>query len=283
MAALMEPAHGQSPLMAMNMQINRFSNNNAPETPAPARPHARHVSRQGVLSANVATATELTPLDAINGQAGVREGVHFKRRTLSQRAATPARQPRQPNKKETQKKSRLDAPYQEGDDDDDPLNMSPVEDTLDMLREDSGRSRQEEVEAMLAEYFQPMQRYNILHDALEKLEDQPISKMKKNSLRNALNEMMSELMERHPHEMRRALQESDELVNSLEAMAGQDGESRKLPSTRDLRFLIGAKTRGNFDAPLSPLTMLKALIKNFGPDKCLHAMTSLRSRMMSGF
>lgn len=269
--------------MAMNMQINRFSNNNALDTPAPVRHHARHVSRQGVLSGTVTTATELTPLDAINVQAGVREGVHFKRRTLSQRATAPARPPRQAAKKETQKKTRLGANYQDDEDDDELLNMSPVEDTLDMLREDSGRDRQEEVEAMLAEHFQPMQRYNILHDALEKLEDQPVSKMKKNSLRNALNEMMSELMERHPHEMRRALQESDELVNSLEAMAGQDGDARKLPSTRELRFLIGAKTRGNMDAPLSPLTMLKALIKNFGPDKCLNAMTSLRSRMMSGF
>jgi len=267
--------------MGMNMHINRFNHNSPLETPAPVRSPVRHGGRPSLLSGSVTSATELVPTDAVNAQAGVREGVHVKRHTLLQRMAAPPRPLPSAARSPLQKRARLrsDDPDQR---DDDLPSLTPVEDALNLLREDSGRERQQEVESMLKKYFKAPQRYQILHDALLQLDQQPVSVSHKLALKRALNEMMSTLMERHPHEMRRALQESDELVSSLEALAGADGEAVRLPSTRELRFLIGAQAKGTFDAPLTPLTMLKALIRNFGSDKCIQVMTSLRLRMMSG-
>lgn len=125
---------------------------------------------------------------------------------------------------------------------------------------------------------EPLQQYHVLFEAFHALENEDLPPRKKKAMRRTLDGMMSELVQKHPHELRKALQESDELVSAVDAM------SEDMPtSVRDLRFLIGAKARGNMDTPLTPLTMLKALIRNFGADKCVQAMGTLRSRMMSGF
>jgi len=261
----------------MNMQINRFNNN--PLEPLPAEKLLASTAARPAGASN-STATELTPLDAINAQAGIKEGLSYHKKSLHQRRLAPARtQP--PNRSNLTKKPRINVNNRDDMDEDEP-HLFPVSDTLDLLREDSGREQRAEVEARLAQHFDPMQRYNVLFDALQDVEQQPVSKHKKNSIKNALNEMMSDLMERYPHELRKALQETDDLVVSLEAMAADEHGHGKLPSTRELRFLIGAKSKGNFDAPLTPLTMLKALIKNFGAENCMQVTRSLRSRMMSG-
>lgn len=265
----------------MNMKINSFDNAALDPAIPVAKPHPRHGQRYGAEHGiNPNALLDLSPLDAIDAQAGVKEGLFYSRKTLKQRLRTPAKPPAQQKPAQPSRKTRVKVEGREREDDDEEL-FAPVADTLDLLRNGADRDRQTAVENMLSRHFEPLQRYNVLYEALGKLEENPQGQDL--AVKDALNEMMSNLMERHPHELRRALQETDDMVNSLEAMAGDERIGSGGPSTRELRFLIGAKSKGNFDAPLTPLTMLKALIKNFGPDNCVSALTSLRSRMMIGF
>lgn len=264
----------------MSPQIT--SVNNAPlENPvilrAPVKSGHKH-GLDGNLAANVAT--DFRPTDAVDTQGGVKEGLIYKSRSLRQRFANPARQQAQARTNTPTRKYRSKVDERNGEDDEESY-LAPILDTLDMLRDDTSKDNQEEIEAMLAEFFEPLQRYNVIYEALDKVDEQPVSALKKLSMKNALKEMLSDLIENHPYEVRRALQESDAMVNSLEALTA-DENGQRTTSTRDLRFLIGAKSTGNFDGPLTALTMLKALIKNFGPDKCMDVLVSLRSRMMSG-
>lgn len=278
----MELDNGAPPPNAMNMKINSFDNAALePALPLP-KPHPRHIGQRygAEHGINPNALLDLSPLEAIDAQAGVREGLVYSRKTLKQRLRAPAKQQAQQKSAQPPRKTRVKVEGREREDDDEEL-FAPVTDTLDLLRNGADRDRQTAVETMLARHFEPLQRYHVLYEALGKLEDDPQGKDL--AVKNALNEMMSNLMERHPHELRRALQETDDMVNSLEAMAGDERFGPGGPSTRELRFLIGAKSKGNFDAPLTPLTMLKALIKNFGADNCVPALTSLRSRMMMGF
>lgn len=280
----MEPDHGARPPKAMNMKINSFDNTPLDPAIPVVKPHARHVGQRygAEHGLNPNAVLDLSPLDAIDAQAGVKEGLVYSRKTLKQRLRAPAKQQPQQKTAQPSRKLRVKVEGKEREDDDEEL-FAPVADTLDLLRNNADRDRQAEVEAMLSRYFEPLQRYHVLYEALGKLEENPLGNGKDLAVKAALNEMMSNLMERHPHELRRALQETDDMVNSLEAMAGDERIGSGGPSTRELRFLIGAKNKGNFDAPLTPLTMLKALIKNFGADNCVPALTSLRSRMMIGF
>ncbi|RAM67023.1 hypothetical protein RB25_07540 [Herbaspirillum rubrisubalbicans] len=273
------------PLKAMNMKITTFDSLDSllPDNTLP-KPHLRHGHRLGVdpmINANAAA--ELSPLDALEVLAGVQEGLTFSRKSLRQRLRAPVRAQTQRKTPTPTRRAKVKVGEKEGRDDDEQELFAPVEQTLDLLRNGADRERQAEVEAMLAKYFDPLQRYHVFYEALDQIEENPLGGGKDRSVKKALTTMMNNLMERHPHELRRALQQSDEMVNSLEAMAGEDGVNTNGPSTRELRFLIGAKSKGNFDAPLTPLTMLKALIKNFGPIKCEQALSSLRARMMAGF
>ncbi|EJN02958.1 hypothetical protein PMI40_02911 [Herbaspirillum sp. YR522] len=239
-------------------------------------PQNKTVGRQGqIVTGN--EQTEVVPKDSVRGQAGVREDLHARFRSLLQRLVVPVRAERQayvPLRRSKGKKSEKPELHEE-----DSAFLAPIEDALSILTDDSTRHGQELLEGQHKRFnFQPIQRYQVLFEALQELEEKDMPSRKKNGIRRALNTMMSRLADQHPVELRRALQESDEIVATLEAM------SDDMPtSVRDLRFLIGAKAKGNIDTPLSPLTVLKALIKNFGAAKCVQAMMSLRSRMMAGF
>ncbi len=280
----MEPGKIASPHISMNMHINHF-NSNILENYAPNRAQPKQLARHGVaVNADAHGPIELASPDTINSQAGVREDVSYKTRTLMQRMTMPGNKRIQLKKRSPSKKSSgaskassfTDEDVEDIDDEDKFLSL--VSDTLEMLKENNGRDGQKEIEEMLSKEFDPLQHYHVLYEAIEKLENDVHFKGRKISLKNSLNAMMSNLMDKYPHELRRALQETDDLVGSIEAMSGDESGV----SIRNLRFLIGAKKKGNFDSPLTPLIMLKALIKNFGKDKCVHAMNSLRSRMMSG-
>jgi len=268
----------------MNMQINRFGNGQLEQpTAQQVRPHAKNWVKNGAEKAG-AGATDFAPTDAVRSEAGFKDGISFRSRSLLQRIFSPLRQKSQEKpSSQASRRNKYDKSRQVVSDDDlDEELFAPVMDTLAFLRNNSGRDGRFQVQDMLAEDFDPVQRYNVLAEALERVDNEPMSMVQKIALRNALMEMMSDLYEKHMHELRRALLENEVLVNSLEALAA-DEAARNLPSTRDLRFLIGAKSKGREDLPLTPLTMLKALIKNFGAHKCMKVMTGLRSRMMIGF
>ncbi len=269
--------------MAMNMQINRF-NDGALENAntQQVRPQAKSGQKSGLDRAGQQLgATDFAPTDAVKSQAGFKDGVSYRSRALSQ-FVSPRQKSAEKGTSQASRRNRSRSKEVLDDEDLDEELLAPVMDILDFLRENAGRQGQAMAEDMLAETFDPVQRYNVLAEALETIDNEAMSMAEKIMLRNAIMEMMSDLYEKYLHELRRALQENDILMNSLEALA-LDEAGKRMPSTRDLRFLIGAKSKGKEDLPLTPLTMLKALIKNFGARKCMKVMTGLRSRMMIGF
>ena len=273
-----EPPAIVAPPTAMNMQINRFNNTQMEPAPAPRIPVQARAPGRPLDQTSRRDNSSLVPTASIDAQAGVREGLNPRRASLGQRMPKAVRAPGTQQRYVPLRRSRGGKTEKKEVHEEDSAFLAPVRDALDLLSEDCGRDSQEELEAQLERFFEPLQRYNVLFEALQQLENEDIPARKKNFMRRALNSMMSRLMEKNPHEMRKALQETDELANAVDTMA------EDIPtSVRDLRFLIGAKSKGNSDVPLTPLVMLKALIKNFGADKCLGAMNGLRSRMMEGF
>jgi hypothetical protein len=226
---------------------------------------------------------EMKSHQAVDAEAGVRE-LAFQNRTLEQRRVPSTVRPAQPRSasrdrtrgQPSGKTAQVGAARHAQDEAED---WDPVPRVLNLLREDSSRQGRGAAEAMLAERFDTVQSYNALLEALREAEEMDgLSAYKKKTLKGALNEMMSDMMQSSSGDLRKTLQEAEDLHGALESMAEEP-----LPSTRDLRFLIGGRSKGKVDVPLTPLTMLKAMIRNFGARHCMSAMESLRSRMMSGF
>ncbi|WP_256081750.1 hypothetical protein [Massilia sp. YIM B04103] len=256
-------------------------------TPAPQElplPLVGQTPLQRPVRAAGQAAVELKPQEAIDAEAGMRD-LHYQKKSLAQRHSStgprpaPRPQPRErPRAQQSGKAAQVQS--KEENDDDERDDWQPVRRTLDLLRQDSSQDGRAAAEAMLGERFDPVQSYNALLEAARDVDGlDGLSAYKKKNLKGALNEMMSDMMQRSSGALRKALQETEDLHGALEVMA----DSEPLPSTREMRFLIGAKQKGNQDAPLTALTMLKALIRNFGAEHCMSAMDSLRSRMMTGF
>ncbi|MGW8393195.1 hypothetical protein [Pseudoduganella sp. HUAS MS19] len=225
---------------------------------------------------------DLKAREAIDIEAGVKEELAFQSKALEQRRVPAAVRtaPRGSLRDRTRSQQAGKAAQVGG-----PGHMNeahdewhPVQRALEMLREDSSQEGRAAAEAMLTERFDMVQSYNALLEALREADQmEGMSAYKKRALKGALNEMMSDMMQRSPGDLRHTLQETEELHSAMESMAEE-----ALPTTRELRFLIGGKAKGRVDVPLTPLAMLKALIRNFGAEHCVSAMESLRSRMMAG-
>lgn len=237
---------------------------------APARVH--------VKPAHQATGHEhiaFVPTGNIDGLAGVRQGLQPRLSELDQYAAVSMRLAGQRYVPMRRARAPLTERKVEQQEEEEGAFLEAVRDALDLLGEDSGSRNRDELEAQLARYFTPVQRLKVIVQSLQKLDSENRPERQKLAMGRALNGMITALMKKHPHEIRAVLHETEEAGGKLDPL------SEPLQSSVRLRMLIGAKDSGKFDIPLSPLTVLKALIKNFGGD-CVFAMCSLRSRMMSG-
>jgi hypothetical protein len=170
----------------------------------------------------------------------------------------------------------------EDDDDAFPYRVA-ARDTFDsMLRDDSQKTR-EAVIAALAKIHEPLQQYTVLFGAMKEVERQTdLSDDKKRSLKNAFNEMMTNLVNRDRSGIRKGLAEGAEsspVAARIEAAAANRGVSRGL---RDIRFKIGATAKGGVDEQLTAMVMLKALLKNVGAYYLEEALDSVCSRLMPG-
>lgn len=238
--------------------------------PLPAQPRIQSKITQLI---DAGAHIDVVSTGSIDSQAGVRSGLPRRHTNLAHYAAVSMRLSGQ--RYVPMRRARGGKLERKQDDEEEAAFLEAVEDAVALLAEDSGRSTRSELEAQLERYFEPVQRLKILVRAMQDVEHGDMPARQKASVARSLNAMVSTLMKKHPHEIRAVLQETEE------AGATVDPLSEKLQSSVRLRMLIGAKDMGKFDTPLSPLTILKALIRNFGPD-CLLAMRSLRSRMMSG-
>lgn len=222
----------------------------------------------------------MLPHAAIDSESGVRDGLSFQTKSLTRRQQASPRVVPQGQRQGTRGKGAQEAERKGGkaqlrsSGDDPTLHLDAVEQTLDMLRDDSTRSGRREVEAILNEQHEPMEQWRVLRDALAGVDDQKLSNYKKKVLREAIGEMMADVVERDSS-VRKALQQSD-VAGSLEAAV--EGSAPK--SARELRFLITEK--GSIDKPLTPLTTLKAIIRHLGAENCDKAIATLCSQMLSG-
>ncbi|WP_156397921.1 MULTISPECIES: hypothetical protein [unclassified Duganella] len=258
---------------------------NSPPSPVALELQAR-LAKPEAASANSLRQSHVTvdlkSRESVDIEAGVKEELAFLNKTLEQRRVpvTVRTAPRgslrdKSRSQQASKAAHVGSPGQldEGHDE-----WHPVQRALEMLREDSSQQGRAAAEAMLAERFDMVQSYNALLEALREADQlEGLSAYRKRALKGALNEMMSDMMQRSSGDLRHTLQETEELHGAMESMAEEP-----LPTTRELRFLIGGKAKGRVDVPLTPLSMLKALIRNFGAEHCVSAMESLRSRMMAG-
>ena len=256
--------------------ISQFTQVPVMAPPPQSRPVAGLPVRAAPQQANVS----MLPHAAIDSESGVRDGLSFQTKSLTRRHQASPRVPPQAQRQGNRGKGGADNERKAGraalrnTGDDLALHMDAVEQTLDMLRDDSSRRGREEVEAILGEQHEPMEQWRVLRDALAGVDDQNLSNYKKKVLREAIGEMMADVVERDSG-VRKALQESD-VSGSLEAAV--EGSAPK--SARELRFLITEK--GSIDKPLTPLTTLKAIIRHLGAENCEKAIATLCSQMLSG-
>jgi hypothetical protein len=271
----MEPAPRRRPPTGMStMTVHHYQNAQL----APVRPQVQTVpARSAPAQANVA----MLPQAAIEAEGGVREGVTVQTKSLPRRQLATPRSAQNAQRQALRGRSGPDAnrklakPLERSDGEDEELHIESVEQTLDMLRDDSSRRGRAEVDAILGERFTPIEQWRVLRDALMAVDEQNLSNYKKKVLRESISEMMADIIERDGS-VREALQQTEVNGNTLEAAV--EGSAPK--SARELRFLITGK--GAVDKPLVPLTTLKAVIRYLGAEHAEKTIAMLCSQMLSG-
>lgn len=170
------------------------------------------------------------------------------------------------------------------DDDEDalPYRVAAKSTLESMLEDDSDRNREAITEA-LAQIHEPLQQYTILFGAMKEIDGRGgVDDGKKRSLKNALNEMMTNLVHRDRGAIRKGLREGAE-ASPVTAKIDAARKSRGLSTDlRDLRFKIGARARGGVDEELSATVMARTLLKTVGAAHAEEAMESVCSRLMPG-
>ncbi|MBJ7311928.1 hypothetical protein ACFOLJ_03105 [Rugamonas sp. CCM 8940] len=209
--------------------------------------------------------TKVTGTAVFDDLAGVSQP-HVKKRDLKQRLTTVQQRSRNTQRKQL---TRINLNQ---DEDDEPVRTAALE-TLTALR-DGGRGALSEE---LAGKYDCLQHYALLHNALCEVDEQDAPAAEKQKLKSELNGMMGELMEQHRDEIRQGLKDTQELEAAMQKMAG--GSDAKPASLRELRFMYGAKGKGIFDSPLTPLSMSKALFQRFGAGNFSSGLSGLHTRM----
>ncbi|SFL98055.1 hypothetical protein [Rugamonas rubra] len=189
-----------------------------------------------------------------------------KRRDLKQRLAGVQQRPR------GAQRTQLTRINLNPDEDDEPVRTAALA-TLTALR-DGGRGKLSEE---LAASYDSLQHYALLHNALCELDQQQLPAAVQRRLKDELGGMLGELMEQHRDEIRHGLEDSEELAAAMQRMAG--GSEARPASLRELRFLYGAKGKGAFDSPLTPLAMSKALFQRFGAANFSSGLSGLHTKM----
>ena len=194
-----------------------------------------------------------------------RQGVG-SRRSLSEKSNTPAR----------------DASVFDDDQEALPYRIAAKSALDSMLQDDSEKNREDITEA-LAQLHEPLQQYTVLFGAMKEIDNRPgIGDKQKQTLKNAFNEMMTNLVNRDPGAIRRGLREGAEaspVAARIEAARTSRGVSDGL---RDLRFKIGARASGGVDEELSAMVIARSLLKTVGATHTEEAMESVCSRLMHG-
>lgn len=154
---------------------------------------------------------------------------------------------------------------------------------VDSLLKDGSRKGRQQIEEALAKAYQPLEEFTVLFGAMKEIDKREDKTAKeKKALKNALSEMMTSLVNRERSGVRKGLQEGAEVspvAAAFEAAQRARGFSETL---REIRFKVGARANSGVDEELTPLMVVKALIKNFGAAYAEEALESICSRLMLG-
>ena len=269
-----EPSRKSLPHTGMNPIINNLAHH------AVLAHNAKQTATRNKAAANSAQQFQTTGKARFNQSAGVFGMLGRIKRSLSERLS---RRTNAKGKQRASDKGSSGVSRREEMEDDDMSLSSYTSGFFENMRDDDEdtRGRRVEIEKKLEDDGRdPLQSYVFLQKALFDVDNQDMSPEKKDSLKATLKEMLKDVYERNPQEIRKGLQAADELTTAVDAMSALSDKSAN--SVRELRFLYGAKSDAKQDAPLTPLTMLKALVKHFGSEHVEAAVGELRSKMMSG-
>ena|GEM_PF-1078317 len=153
---------------------------------------------------------------------------------------------------------------------------------VDSLLKDGSRKGRQEIEDALSKAYQPLEEFTVLFGAMKEVDKREDKTPKeKKALKNALNEMMTTLVNRERSGVRKGLREGAEVspvAAAFEAAQRARGYSETL---REIRFKVGARANSGVDEELTPLMVVKALLKNFGAAYAEEALESICSRLMA--
>lgn len=263
----MELAAAAAPPKLMITNINAFNARPADVAPTVSRTVPVTPQRNAPMQARV----ELSPRDAVDAEAGTKGDVVFQRKDLGRRLPVTARQAPQQQRQQARQKSggakKADKSEAAAAIEDAAGYLDSVEETLDMLRDDSSEQGRADIESMLSETYTPIEKYRVLLGSLQLVDEQNISNYKKKQLKNVINEMLSDLTNRDSS-VRNSLQEPN-----MEAL-NAESFNRSLVAT--------AQADGAFQAQLSPLTLLGKIIQHFSVPNTMKALNSVGAQLLSG-
>jgi hypothetical protein len=271
-----EPMRRPTPQNRMNMPVKnpRILNPTQvqvplvlPQDPRPLPPEIRTMSRALFDHQRVGVTFKDTGHRKPQGNPGAnrptRQGIQ-NRRSASEKAALP-------NSGEAALDDDEDAfPYR-----------TAAKGALDSMLEDDSRKNREDITQALAHIHEPLQQFTVLFGALKEIDSRTdISAQKKSALKNAFNEMMTDLVNRDRGAIRKGLRDGAEaspVAAKIDAARNSRGLSAGL---RDLRFKIGARAKGGVDEELTAMVMAKTLLKTVGAKYTEEVMESVCSRLM---
>lgn len=143
-----------------------------------------------------------------------------------------------------------------------------------------------DLEDRLVDTYDPLERHALLRYARAKVEESDFSQTEKDRLKNELNGMLAELMDRHGDTIRVGLKNKESFESALGTMdalsTGSSAESHT-GSLSELRALYGSRSDGKNEMGLTPMGLAKSLMERFGADNFVSALGGLRSKMASEF
>jgi hypothetical protein len=143
-----------------------------------------------------------------------------------------------------------------------------------------------DLEDRLADTYDALERHALLRYARAKVDESDFSPTEKERLKNDLNGMLAELMDKHGDAIRAGLKNKEAFESALGQMdalsAGSKAENHT-GSLSELRALYSSRSNGKTEMGLTPMELATSLMDRFGAKNFIGALGGLQSKMTSEF